>query len=160
MQLYRYFVSQSSEFCRHNALCCFSTSVYCCLFRCDSVRELLDTLSYMESCCALKLRMCVNVWVCAGVYMHKLFSYYNSNFGMHLISRTAYMKTCCWHDAESSIHLPSYQYIPRRLILMLSFLLPLGLPVVHLPRGFRTKILDIFHVFSVLAVCSANFQFI
>jgi hypothetical protein len=23
-------VSQSSEFCRHNTLCCFSTSVYCC----------------------------------------------------------------------------------------------------------------------------------
>jgi hypothetical protein len=29
-------MSQSSEFCRHNPLCCFSTSVYCgccCLFR-------------------------------------------------------------------------------------------------------------------------------
>jgi hypothetical protein len=27
-------VSQSSEFCRHSPLCCFSTSVYCCcLFR-------------------------------------------------------------------------------------------------------------------------------
>jgi len=26
VQLYRYFVSQSSEFCRHNPLCCFSTS--------------------------------------------------------------------------------------------------------------------------------------
>jgi hypothetical protein len=33
VQLYRYFVNQSSEFCRHNPLCCFSTSVYCCLFR-------------------------------------------------------------------------------------------------------------------------------
>jgi hypothetical protein len=32
VQLYRYFVSQSSEFCCHNTLCCFSTSV-CCLFR-------------------------------------------------------------------------------------------------------------------------------
>jgi hypothetical protein len=30
VQLYRYFVSQSSEFCRHNPLCCFLTSVYCC----------------------------------------------------------------------------------------------------------------------------------
>jgi hypothetical protein len=29
VQLYRYFVSQSIEFCRHNPLCCFSTSVYC-----------------------------------------------------------------------------------------------------------------------------------
>jgi hypothetical protein len=28
--MYRYFVNQSSEFCRHNPLCCFSTSVYCC----------------------------------------------------------------------------------------------------------------------------------
>jgi len=26
VQLYRYFVSHSSEFCRHNPLCCFSTS--------------------------------------------------------------------------------------------------------------------------------------
>jgi hypothetical protein len=33
MQLYRCFVSQSSDFCRHNSFCCFSTSVcYCCLF--------------------------------------------------------------------------------------------------------------------------------
>jgi hypothetical protein len=30
VHLYRYFMSQSSEFCRHNPLCCFSTSVYCC----------------------------------------------------------------------------------------------------------------------------------
>jgi len=27
VQLYRYFVSQSSDFCRHNSLCCFSTSI-------------------------------------------------------------------------------------------------------------------------------------
>jgi hypothetical protein len=34
VQLYRYFVSQSSEFCCHKPLCCFSTSVYFyCLFR-------------------------------------------------------------------------------------------------------------------------------
>jgi hypothetical protein len=34
VQLYRYFVSQSSEFYRHIPSCCFSTSVYfCCLFR-------------------------------------------------------------------------------------------------------------------------------
>jgi hypothetical protein len=30
VQLYRYFASQSSEFCCHNPLCCFSMSVYCC----------------------------------------------------------------------------------------------------------------------------------
>jgi hypothetical protein len=45
---YRYFVSQSSEFCRYNTLCCFSTSVYCCcLFRIDSVRKLSDTPSHI-----------------------------------------------------------------------------------------------------------------
>jgi hypothetical protein len=48
LQLYRYFVSQSSEFCRHNSLCCFTTSIHCFerIFRYDSVRKLLDTLSY------------------------------------------------------------------------------------------------------------------
>jgi hypothetical protein len=30
VQLYRYFVSQSSEFGSHNPLCCFSASIYCC----------------------------------------------------------------------------------------------------------------------------------
>jgi len=45
LQLDRYFDSQSNEFCRHDPLCCFSTSVYCCkpVFRYDSVRKLLDT---------------------------------------------------------------------------------------------------------------------
>jgi hypothetical protein len=33
VQLYRYFMSQSSKFCRHNPMCCFSTSFCCCLFR-------------------------------------------------------------------------------------------------------------------------------
>jgi len=34
VQFYLNFVSQPSEFCRHNPLCCFSTSVYCCLVYC------------------------------------------------------------------------------------------------------------------------------
>jgi len=32
VQLYHYLVSQSSEFCHHNPLCCFSTSVCCCCY--------------------------------------------------------------------------------------------------------------------------------
>jgi len=38
-------VSQSSEFCRYNPLCCFSTSVYCCklIFR---YRLSPDTFGY------------------------------------------------------------------------------------------------------------------
>jgi len=45
VQLYRYFVSQYSGFCRHNPSSCISTSVYRRrrLFRYDSVRKLLDT---------------------------------------------------------------------------------------------------------------------
>jgi len=48
VQLYHYFVGQSNEFCHHNALCCFSTSV-CVYFVIDSVRKLLDTPSYIRS---------------------------------------------------------------------------------------------------------------
>jgi len=33
VQLYRYSLSQCNELCRHNPLCCFSTSVRCCVFR-------------------------------------------------------------------------------------------------------------------------------
>jgi len=33
VQLYRYFVSQSSKFCYLKVLCCFSTSAYYCSFR-------------------------------------------------------------------------------------------------------------------------------
>jgi hypothetical protein len=49
MQLYLYFMSQSSEFCRHNTLCGFSTSNTTGkrIFRYDSVRKLLDTPLYL-----------------------------------------------------------------------------------------------------------------
>jgi hypothetical protein len=56
--MYRYFVSQSSEFCRHNTLCCFSTSVYCCLFRYDSFRKLLDTAILENVKVKVKLFLC------------------------------------------------------------------------------------------------------
>jgi len=51
VQLYRCFVSQCSEFCRHNPLCCFSTSVYyyCYYFVIDSVRKRSETPSYTFS---------------------------------------------------------------------------------------------------------------
>jgi len=47
VQFYGYFVSQSSEFCRHNHLCCFSTSNTKGkrIFGYDSVRKLFDTPS-------------------------------------------------------------------------------------------------------------------
>jgi hypothetical protein len=45
VQLYRYFVSQCSEFCHHNPLCCFSTSVYCCK-RIFSYRLSPETFGY------------------------------------------------------------------------------------------------------------------
>jgi len=51
MQLYRYFVSQSSEFCHHNPLCCFPTnSTECkCIFRYGLIPE---TFGYtLVACC-------------------------------------------------------------------------------------------------------------
>jgi len=41
-------LSQPSEVCRHNTLCCFLTTVYCCkhIILYDSVRKLLNTPSY------------------------------------------------------------------------------------------------------------------
>jgi len=47
MQSYRYFVNHSSEFCRHNPLCCFWTSVYCCWFR---YRLSSETFGYTLVC--------------------------------------------------------------------------------------------------------------
>jgi hypothetical protein len=51
--LYRYFVSQSSELCRHNPLCCFSTSVYCCCCCCCLLRYRLspETFRYTLVAC-------------------------------------------------------------------------------------------------------------
>jgi hypothetical protein len=51
VQLYRYFVSQSNEFCRHNPLYCFSTMfiiIIVVYFVMYSVRKLLDTPSYLS----------------------------------------------------------------------------------------------------------------
>jgi len=45
--MYRYFVSPYSEFCRHNPLCCFSASAYCCLFR---YRLSPETIGYTLVC--------------------------------------------------------------------------------------------------------------
>jgi hypothetical protein len=47
VQLYRYSVTQSSDFCRHNTLCCFSVVVYFAIY---SVRKLLDTPLEIASC--------------------------------------------------------------------------------------------------------------
>jgi hypothetical protein len=50
VQLYRYFVSQSNEFCRHKTLCAASQQVLIVVsvyFVIDSVRKLLDTPSYL-----------------------------------------------------------------------------------------------------------------
>jgi len=49
VQLYHYFVSQSSEFFCHNPLYCFSVSVCCCVyFIIDSIQKLLATPLYMK----------------------------------------------------------------------------------------------------------------
>jgi hypothetical protein len=57
MQLYRYFASQSSEFCRHNTLYCFSSSVCCCcLFRYRLSPETFGyTIVFLVKCRIVKL---------------------------------------------------------------------------------------------------------
>jgi len=47
--LYRYSVSQSSDFCRHNPLCCFSMSIYCCCC-CLFYRLSPETFGYTLAC--------------------------------------------------------------------------------------------------------------
>jgi len=66
IQLCRYFVSQSSEFCRRNPLCCVSTSV-CCYKRIFRYRLSPKTFGYprihvLKSTSATRLRtaICVN----------------------------------------------------------------------------------------------------
>jgi hypothetical protein len=47
MQLYRYFVSHSGEFCCHNPSCFFSVSVYCCCFCCSLCRYRLSPETFV-----------------------------------------------------------------------------------------------------------------
>jgi len=55
MQLYLYFVSQSSEICSRNPLRCFSVSVYCCcLFR---YRIIPETYGYILVFLHLPIRL-------------------------------------------------------------------------------------------------------
>jgi len=65
--LYRYFVSQSSEFCHRNPLCCFSTSIFfVAYFVIDSVRKLSDALSYnliMSSLTQMIFIQTIYLWV-------------------------------------------------------------------------------------------------
>jgi hypothetical protein len=58
--LYRYFVSQSTEFCPHNPLCCFSTSVYCCcLCRCGLSPETFGYALVLYWSTSLRWRLAV-----------------------------------------------------------------------------------------------------
>jgi hypothetical protein len=105
MQLHRCFMSQSSEFCRHNPLCCFSTTVYCCkrTFRYDSVRKLLDTPSY-------RLDLARNGFPCTGIYP------LNGNILNHVdflfshvteITKPADIETACSEGQASDIRTQS-----------------------------------------------------
>jgi hypothetical protein len=60
-------VSQSSEFCRHNPLRCFSTSVYCCcLFR---YRLSPETFGYTL---VLPLRNALHFALCMNITQHEM----------------------------------------------------------------------------------------
>jgi hypothetical protein len=62
VQLYHYFVSQSSEVCRHNTLCCFSTSVYCCCCCLFLYRLSPETFGYTRA------RVCVYIFILPNLW--------------------------------------------------------------------------------------------
>jgi hypothetical protein len=62
------FVSQSTEFCRHNPLYCFSTSVCCCCCCC------LFRYRFSQETCGYSL-VCVCVCVYVYVYTHTHITY-------------------------------------------------------------------------------------
>jgi hypothetical protein len=67
VQLYRYFMSQSSEFCSHNPLCYFSTNVCCCcLFRYG-----LSTETFWYTFIYIWRWMCLSV-TCSPIPAHDL----------------------------------------------------------------------------------------
>jgi hypothetical protein len=76
VQLYRYFVGQSSEFCRYNPLCCFSTGVYCC-------------------CCLLRYRLSPETFgytlLCLGLLTDLFPSGFRPKFCMYFIFSVRYM---------------------------------------------------------------------
>jgi hypothetical protein len=111
VKLYRYFVSQSSEFCRHNTLCCFSTSV-CCYFVIDSVRKLLDTPSYS---------ICITC-----IYLHlQLFIYVLGHEADHSPPSNSEVKNAWSYTSTPPIRLLPLHVLHR---VICSYSLPLRLP--------------------------------
>jgi hypothetical protein len=86
VQLYRYFVSQSSEFCSHNPLWCLSTSICCCLLCYQLSPETFGyTLVHWSSgdtaACILNLR---TMWRCVTSFMPQPFYTWGKNPHTHL----------------------------------------------------------------------------
>jgi hypothetical protein len=87
VQLYRYFVSQSSEFCLHNPLLCFSTSVCCC----SSVMTLSGNFWIHR-----KFRLSTEALLIAGVLRLSTASEMQYKSISHLTKRSPYSLTTCF----------------------------------------------------------------
>jgi hypothetical protein len=86
VQLYRYFVRQSSEFCRHNPLCCFSTSVYCCLFRCRLSPETFGYTHVLKSALRLSNQSCITSYVQIILHLNIMYTCLLHGAGYYLKS--------------------------------------------------------------------------
>jgi hypothetical protein len=110
------FVSQSSDFCRHNPLCCFSTSVYCCscLFRYRLIQEnfwkhLHKSVGWPQvvRCQAKKLAIC-DSYRDSPTSLATYFSFLFHNHPTILLRET--QLALCEYSAKGMSHLVSLIY--------------------------------------------------
>jgi hypothetical protein len=120
VQLYRYFKSHSNEFCRHNPLCYFSTSVYYYCFVVDfviySVRKLLGYAVVIANASARFVR---NIFHCVNnltlLWLYKtLRLYFKSKlaFAMPFTGATKRVAAEIFHrEFSSSPHFLLFSFI-------------------------------------------------
>jgi hypothetical protein len=89
VQLYRYFVSQSSEFCRHN-LCVSSQLVFIVVvvvvvvyFVIDLVRKLLDTPSYVFTAVKTSNLASLHLLMMENVHIRRMIYWYGTSTNIH-----------------------------------------------------------------------------
>jgi len=145
MELYRYFVSQPTDVCRHNHFCCCSTSVYCCkrIFR---YRLSPETFGYTLVCVLDRTatRTLLNKPVVTQL-LKKFPAFYGIRWFITLFTKDGH-RSLAWAKWIQST--PSHP-IPVRYIPILSSHLCLVFHVVFSLQVFRPK----FFMYYLLYPC-------
>jgi hypothetical protein len=99
-------VSNTSEFCLYNPLCCFLTSVYCCkrIFCYDSFRELLDIASYFMNNFTCTRRRCWTSYMKRNPNARRVYSYFESR-GLEGVVSVIVRHSLC---TQISVHAPRF----------------------------------------------------